>query len=88
MIGGGDFSDYGATMIDDSLPLDAFIAAFAAAFGERAVLVAATQRDLGSGAARERWSQIVDALTAPTAVGYPAGTTGISPPRRPGEKTI
>lgn len=50
-------------MIVDELPdLDDFVDAFAAAFGVRAVVVAASQRDLGSGTVREQWAQIVDAL--------------------------
>lgn len=51
-------------MADEPRLLSTFVVAFAAAFGERAVLVASTQRDLGSGEVRERWSQIVDALLA------------------------
>jgi hypothetical protein len=49
-------------IVDDLLDLNNFVDAFAAAFGARAVVVAASQRDLGSGTVREQWSQIVDAL--------------------------
>jgi hypothetical protein len=51
-------------MADDPLHLTDFVDAFAAAFGARAVVVAASQRDLGYGTVREQWSQIVDALRA------------------------
>lgn len=49
-------------MVDEPKHLNDFVDALAAAFGTRAVIVAASQRDLGSGTAREQWSQIVEAL--------------------------
>lgn len=49
--------------------LEKFVQSFALAFGPRAIMVAAAQRDNGAAAVYDTWSQIVDALkTQATAI--------------------
>ncbi len=62
-------------MVDEPLHLTSYVDAFAAAFGTRAIAVAASQRDLGSGMVRERWSQIVHALESQAVVVCKASMT-------------
>ncbi len=52
-------------MVDEPSDVTDFVVAFKAAFGTRAVEVAVSQRDLGSGTVREQWSQIAEALGPP-----------------------